>query len=348
MTESAASILVVGPSWVGDMVMSQVLYKHLRQSQPGCLIDVLAPAWSRPLLQRMPEVRRAITMPLGHGEFGLGRRRALGHKLRAESYDRAIVLPNSLKSSLVPWFARIPVRTGWRGEMRYGLLNDLRVLDAQTLPLMVQRFLALGMSPGADLPEQLPSPGLQVDPDSARLTGREFGLDADAPVLALCPGAEFGAAKRWPTDYYAELARCYLHKGWQVALFGSANDRQVCADIYRDCDSAAACHDLAGQTSLDQAVELLSLSRAVVSNDSGLMHIVAALGRPLLAIYGATSPAFTPPLSNAARVLQSDIDCAPCFERDCPLGHHRCMVDTAPPRVLEHLQRLLQEERGEP
>jgi len=341
MPEAAEKILIVGPSWVGDMVMSQVLYIYLQQCRPGVLIDVLAPAWSGPILARMPQVNRALSMPLGHGELGLGRRRRLGKELRAERYDQAIVLPNSLKSALVPFFARIPRRTGWRGEMRYGLLNDLRVLDNMALPLMVQRFVALAMDPGMAVPEQLPEPRLVVDPRAAEQCRSKVGLLTGLPILALCPGAEFGAAKRWPPEYYAELARDYLAEGWQVALYGSTNDHEVCAQIRRGSGEHQHCHNLAGRTSLAEAVDLLSLSTAVISNDSGLMHIAAALQCPLLAIYGATSPDFTPPLSSASALLVSDIDCAPCFQRECPLQHHRCMRDMPPQLAAAKLQALL-------
>ena len=348
MTKSAPRILIIGPSWVGDMVMSQVLYIHLQQTHPEIIIDVLAPAWSGPILARMPEVRHAIAMPLGHGTLGLGSRRRLGRELRGANYQQAILLPNSFKSALVPFFARIPRRTGWRGELRYGLLNDLRILDKESLPLMVQRFVALGMERGASVPGQLPQPHLVVDPAMAHRCARDAGLDPDVPILALCPGAEFGSAKRWPAQYYAALARDYLERGWQVALYGSVNDQAVCAKIIKDCGEHAQCVDLAGRTSLAEAVDLLSLSAAVVSNDSGLMHIAAALQRPLLAIYGATSPDFTPPLSAQSALQVSTIDCAPCFARECPLGHHRCMRDAPPQLVAAKLDALLTDIENRP
>jgi len=342
MTGSATKILVVGPSWVGDMVMSQSLYIYLRQSRPGVEIDVLAPPpWSEPILARMPEVNRAITMPLGHGELGLGKRCRLGAQLRAENYQQAILLSNSLKSALTPWFARIPRRTGWRGEMRYGLLNDMRKLDEAAMPLMVERFLALGGERGAALPGTIPAPRLHVDPLRAEACAVGFGLAPDKPVLALCPGAEFGPAKCWPVEYYIDIAQQYLERGWQVALYGSANDRPVTHRIWQQCGAHPLCFDLAGRTELAEAVDLLSRSALVLSNDSGLMHIASALDRPLLVIYGATSASFTPPLSEKADVITPDIDCAPCFQRECPLGHHRCMRDTLPGLVAAKLDALM-------
>ena len=341
MSTPTNKVLVVGPAWVGDMVMSQSLYIYLQQTRPGVVIDVLAPPWSEPLIERMPQVARAIVKPIGHGELALGRRSKMGRVLREAKYDQAILLPNSFKSALTPFFAGIPKRTGWRGEMRYGLLNDMRILQEAKLPLMVQRFLALGQEPGDVLPDVLPPPQLVVNEAQARLCAEKFQLDVTRPILALCPGAEFGAAKRWPSDYYADIARRYLALGWQVALFGSDKDRQVTASIVSGCNAHGDCRDLAGKTELAEAVDLLSLSNAVLSNDSGLMHIAAALQRPVLAIYGATSPAFTPPLSPGADMLVSDIDCAPCFSRECPLGHHRCMRDTSPELVAVRLDALL-------
>jgi heptosyltransferase-2 len=336
-----ADILVIGPSWVGDMVMSQVLYRYLQQTRPQAAIDVLAPPWSEPLLRRMPEVRASIAMPVGHGELALGRRWRLGRRLRERGYAQAIILPNSLKSALVPVFAGIPRRTGWRGEQRYGLVNDLRQLDENRLPMMAQRFLALALAPGEPLPGELPSPCLKVDPQGARECLARLGLSAAKPLLALCPGAEFGSAKRWPAEYYAELATDFLQRGWQIALLGSASDQAVTGIIARQCEGHPDCLDLAGRTSLEEAVDLLSGASAVVSNDSGLMHVAAALGRPLVAVYGATSPAFTPPLSDRVAVVTSELDCAPCFQRECPLGHHGCMRYTPAARIADELHHLL-------
>lgn len=341
MSSKGEQILVVAPSWVGDMVMSQALYIYLQQTRPGVAIDVLAPAWSEPLLQRMPEVRSAITMPVGHGELGLGRRWRMGRRLCSQHYDQALLLPNSLKSALVPFFAGIPRRTGWRGEQRYGLLNDLRQLDEQALPLMVQRFLALGQAAGEAMPERFPFPRLVVDEAEAGLVLQRFDLAPDRPLLALCPGAEFGSAKRWPAAHYAELAGRYLDRGWQVGLLGSDKDQPVTQEIRRLCEGHPDCVDLAGHTRLAEAVDLLSRVTAVVSNDSGLMHIAAALARPMVVVYGATSPGFTPPLNDNAVVVVSDIDCAPCFARECPLGHHGCMRYTPMQRVAVELDALL-------
>lgn len=321
--------------------MSQVLYIYMEQTRPGVSIDVLAPAWSQPLLQRMPQVRRAITMPLGHGQLGLRRRWQLGRQLGARQYDQAILLPNSFKSALIPFFAGVEQRTGWRGEYRFGLLNDMRTLDKQALPLMAQRFVALGQSPGEPLPQTLPAPSINADEERAKSLLDRFQLDTDRPLLALCPGSEFGSAKRWPVTYYAQLGARYLARGWQLVLLGSGNDRPVTAGVRDRLSSYTACVDLAGRTQLSEAVDLISRAHAVVSNDSGLMHIAAALGRPLAVVYGPTSAGFTPPLSESAVTIASDIDCSPCFARECPLGHHSCMQAISEEQVARELDFLL-------
>tara|TARA_R100000306_G_scaffold25596_2_gene29307 strand:- start:656691 stop:657761 length:1071 start_codon:yes stop_codon:yes gene_type:complete len=336
-------ILIVGPSWVGDMVMAQSLFIELRHRNPEAVIDVLAPAWSRPLLARMPQVRQAIDLPLAHREVGLGKRFRLGRTLAERHYDQAILLPNSFKSALVPLFAGIPLRTGWRGEKRGWVLNDCRDLDKQTLPLMVQRFVALGLPADSalpvDLPDPLPVPQLQVNREQARQVCEQFALPPGQRLLMLCPGAEFGDAKRWPCEHYAEVAKEHINKGWHVVLMGSAKDQAVTGEIAA-LTGNEACHDLAGKTSLDQAIDLLSQATAVVSNDSGLMHIAAALHRPLVAVYGSTSADFTPPLSDQVAILNTDIDCRPCFQRECPLQHKRCLTELEPSRVIKALERL--------
>jgi len=280
----------------------------------------------------MPEVRRAIESPFGHGDLKLGERRRLGRTLAQERYDQAIVLPNTFKSALTPFFAGIPVRTGYIGEMRHWLLNDARKLDAKRLPQLAQRYAALALSRGEPLPQPLPTLGLRVDEAARRAVMGRLGLDRGKPAAALCPGAEFGPAKRWPARYFAELAQGLAAHGCAVWLIGSQNDRQAGAEIEQA--SGGVCRNLCGETSLTEAIDLLASCSLVVSNDSGLMHVAAALGRPLVALYGSSSPAYTPPLSADARVLQLDLPCIPCFQRVCPLGHFNCMMQLTPDKVL--------------
>ncbi len=324
------------------MVMAQSLFKLLRQLYPNSEIDVLAPAWSRPLTERMPEVADSIDMPLGHGQVLLAERYRLGRALAKRDYSRAYVLPNSLKSALVPVFAGIETRIGWRGEMRFGLLNDIRKLDPKRYPLMVERFAALAFEPGASLPDVLPRPELHVQSETLPALCVQYGLTLQQSVLALCPGAEFGPAKQWPAEHYAAVAASAIAAGWQVWLFGSEKDRAVADSIITALAKSdrAYCVSLAGRTSLADAIDLMSVTAAVVSNDSGLMHIAAALGRPLVAVYGSTSPGFTPPLSDRVAVVSQALDCQPCFKRECPLEHLRCLRELEPARVVAALASL--------
>ncbi|QQN49804.1 lipopolysaccharide heptosyltransferase II [Stutzerimonas balearica] len=336
------NILIIGPSWVGDMVMAQTLFICLKHQHPSCNIDVLAPEWSRPILERMPEVRQALSFPVGHGVLDLATRRRVAKGLRGQ-YQQAILLPNSLKSALVPFLAGIPKRTGWKGEMRYGLLNDLRKLDKARYPLMIERFMALAFEPDAALPQPYPHPQLRIETHSRDQALARFGLSLDRPVLALCPGAEFGESKRWPAAHFAEVAERKIREGWQVWLFGSKNDHPVGQDIVQRLIPGLREEvvNLAGETSLAEAIDLLSCADAVVSNDSGLMHVSAALGRPLVAVYGSTSPAFTPPLSDRVETVRLGLECSPCFDRTCRFGHNNCMRELLPEQVVEALERLV-------
>jgi heptosyltransferase-2 len=329
------------------MVMAQSLFKALKRVRPEITLDVLAPDWCFPLLERMPEVRKGLPMPVGHGQVSLGVRRELGKSLRSEHYSQAIVLPNSLKSALIPWFAKIPKRTGWKGEMRYGLLNDLRVLDKTKLPLMIDRFNALAFAKNAieqasDFPAPHDYPELSVDPMIAQQAREKFSLNDTSPVLVLCPGAEFGEAKRWPAEHYAGVAKAKLSEGYQVWLMGSKKDHPVCDEIIKllPTPQQEKCHNLAGTTSLGEAIDLMSFASAVISNDSGLMHIAAALGRTLVVVYGSTSPQFTPPLSDRKRIVSLGLECSPCFKRVCPLGHTNCLKQLESSQVLAALEDL--------
>lgn len=341
-------ILVIGPSWVGDMMMSQSPYRLLAQLHPGAQIDVMALAWCRPLLSRMPEVKQALAMPLGHGALALGERRRLGRSLRQSGYQQALVLPNSFKSALVPFFADIPQRTGWRGEMRHGLLNDIRTLDKQAFPLMVQRYAALAfdrqtMRSAADLPTPLPWPRLTVSATDIDEALHTFVPDGARPLIGFCPGAEFGPAKRWPHYHYAALAEALIRRGYQIALFGSAKDQAAGEAIGASlpADDRRHCRNLAGKTSLEQAVTLIAACRGIVSNDSGLMHVASALDRPLVALYGPSSPDFTPPLSHQARVIRLISGYHKIRKGDDEQGYHQSLIAIQPAQVLNELETLL-------
>lgn len=359
MEPTSRKILIVAPSWVGDMVMAQTLFKILKNQNPmdaedkprhvetlEVCIDVLAPAWCESLLRFMPEVSHIITMPLGHGQFDLKQRYQIGKSLKKNAYDEAIVLPNSWKSALIPFFARIPIRRGWLGEWRYGLLTEIRRLDKTRYPKMIERFAALAFPARHTLPNALPYPALQLENAEIQATVQKFGLVLDKPVLALCPGAEYGPAKRWPPEYFATVAAEKIQSGWQVWLFGSQKDTEIAQRIQTNLgkDRAAACVNLVGRTHLEEAVRLLSQSTVVVSNDSGLMHVAAALQKPLVVIYGSSDPRFTPPLCKSVSILKLDLPCSPCFQRECPLIHMNCLKQLHPEEVLRAINTLSEKE----
>lgn len=330
-------ILVMGPSWVGDMVMAQSLFKQLKIDQPDCQIDVAAPAWTLPLLERMPEISEKIALPFKHGDLAIGERYRFGKQLANKGYTQAILLTNSLKSAILPWAASIPVRTGFKGEMRYGLVNDMRPLDKSILKKTVERFVALGRAKHEDLPTQLPLPALNANHENiAELLQAQGIAPSGNPVLGLCPGAEYGEAKRWPVEYYAEVANHALDKGWQVWLFGSDKDKPVTALIQQHTQQR--CTDLAGKTKLGEAIDLMSACHTIISNDSGLMHVAAALDKQLIAIYGSSDPEHTPPMHPQAVIEYLGLSCSPCFERVCPLGHLNCLREIRPVMVIPKLQ----------
>ncbi len=316
------------------MLMQPMLHR-LHERHPGVRIDVLAPIWTEKLLRQMPEVNEVIVNPFPHGAVQLAARRTLGQQLREAEYDQAIVLPNSWKSALIPFFASIPLRTGFTGEMRYVLLNDARKLDKKRLPLMVERFAQLAEEPLDEISRQTPLPQLQVSDAQRSQALAKFDLTLDKPVAVFCPGAEYGPAKRWPAHYYAELAQDLRAQGYAVWLVGSPKDKEVADKIVALGNEP--CRNLCGATDLADAIALISCAELVVSNDSGLMHIAAALDRPMVAIFGSSSPQFTPPLSDKAEVLRLDLPCSPCFKRECPLGHFNCMIKLPPKEVARHL-----------
>ncbi len=319
------SILFVGPSWVGDMVMAQSLFKIVKAAHPEGSLDVLAPAWSLPIVARMPEIRNTIASETSHGEVGLGKRRQIGRSLRAQNYDRAIIIPRSFKSALIPWFANIPVRTGFRGESRYFLINDMRELNRDVLDQTVKRFVALGVEKGQPLPE-IPYPQLQVSRQRQQDLVLKLALDTSRPVIGMMPGAEYGPAKCWPLEYFRELAEKLDQSGFAVWVLGSEKDRAA-GDVIAANGHAI---NLCGQTELVDVIDLVALCQQVVSNDSGLMHVAAAVGVHVHGIYGSSSPLFTPPLTVKRDIHSLNLDCSPCFERHCPLGHLRCLKEILP------------------
>lgn len=334
--------LVISPNWIGDAVMAQPLLQLLRRQHPERPIDVLAPTWVAPVWRAMAEVDSVIETPFKHGKLQLAERWKLARQLKRRGYADAYVLPNTLKFALIPWLAGIPRRVGYRGEMRYGLLNVMHHDDADQPRAMVSFYAALAAlpMPVVAAPAALPRPALVVTNEQRALTLSQLGLQAERPLIVFAPGAEFGSAKRWPTAHFAQLAQTILHThpAAQIVLLGSGKDKAVCEEIVA---LAPAVHNLAGVTALDQAIALIAQAAAVVSNDSGLLHIASALNRPVVAIYGPTDPSHAPPFSDVAHALSLRLDCAPCRQRECPLGHHHCMVNITADMVWKPLQPML-------
>ena len=330
-------ILILGPAWVGDMVLAHSLFQTLKINNPNAQIDVAAPAWTLPLLERMPEVSGKIALPFKHGELAFWQRIKFGKSLKNTGYSQAIILTNSFKSALLPWAAGIPKRTSFLGEMRYGLINDIRPLDKVKLKKTVERFVFLGLDNNQNLAETLPNPLLITNKNNALASLKILGLaEPHSKILGLCPGAEYGEAKRWPAEYYAEVANEVLKKGWQVWLFGSDKDVPVTTKINQLTQNK--CLDLGGKTELGEAIDLMVLCHTVVSNDSGLMHIAAALNENLIAIFGSSDPAHTPPMSPNAVIEYLALDCSPCFKRECPLtgdAHLRCLNAIKPLPIVQ-------------
>ncbi len=331
--------LIVAPSWIGDTIMAQPLFARLHAKHPGLTLDATAPRWVAPVLTRMSEIAEVIDNPFGHGQLDLKGRWRQGRELAARGYDAVYVLPNSIKSALVPFFAGIPRRIGFTGESRYGLINERHHLDKQALPLMVERFAQLAEAPGTPLPRPVFYPKIVSTAAMQGKTLAELTLQRPDKMVAFCPGAEYGPAKRWPAAHFAALAKRFAVEGFAVWLFGSPKDHAVAEEIGRLAPGLT--HNLCGTTSLGQAVDLLALADLVVCNDSGLMHVAAALDRPIIALYGSSSPGFTPPLSDRADILSLKLDCSPCFKRECPLGHLDCLNKLLPEQVFTACEKWI-------
>ncbi len=329
-------ILVCGPSWVGDMVMAQSLFITLKKRFPDGIVDVLAPSWSLSLLSRMPEINRAIELPIDHGELGLKKRFKIGRQLSESKYDWAIITPRSVKPALVPFFARIPIRTGYKGEARYILINDPRKLDKTRLTMTVQRQVALGCPKDAEQPpNSIPPPVLRIDTTNRQRVVDDLNLDLNRPIVTFFPGAEYGPAKQWPLEYFRTLALKLVASGYQVWILGGPQDKSYGSVIAGENDLYI--FNLIGQTSMGDAIDLISLSKIAVTNDSGLMHVAAAVGVHVVVIYGATSPDYTPPLTDRKTTHYLALDCAPCFKRECPFGHLNCLKKITPADIMESI-----------
>lgn len=333
---SVSPLLLVGPSWVGDMVMAASLVEVLRLREPGRPIDVLAPPAALPVARMIPGIRRTIPLGLGHGELGLLARWRAGRALRHEGYGKAIILPRAFKAAIVPLAAGIPERVGYRAEMRGPLLTDARPDPDRKTAKTIERFVALGLPAGSVT--RPPRPHL-ILPDGARdIAAAKFPLAGEGPVMVLCPGAEYGPAKRWPAEKFATLAGLAAAAGYRIRVLGSPKDADSAATIA--ASAGVPVDNLVGRTSLIEASAILSDADVVISNDSGLMHIAGAFDRRLVVLYGASSEKMTPPASPFARVMARDLPCRPCHKRECPLGTLACLEGIAASDVLAAAEQM--------
>jgi heptosyltransferase-2 len=339
---SAGRTLVISPNWIGDAVMAQPLLQRLKERQPGRPIDVLSPPSVAPVWRAVAEVDTVLETPFRHKALQLRARWKYAQVLRARAYDEAYVLPNTLKYALIPWLAGIKRRVGYKGEMRYGLVNVMHLDDTPPRP-MVPFYAALALAPGAPL-TPAPRPRLHVPDERIMAACARHGVEAGRPLVVFAPGAEFGPAKRWPPRHFGALAQAIIgaHGGAQIALLGSPKDRETCDEVVAHAGAAAgALLNLAGQTQLDEAIALIASAAGVVANDSGLLHIASGLNRPVVALYGPTDPEHAPPFSDMARALSLRLDCSPCRQRECPLGHHNCLEQMEAPIVWRELGPML-------
>jgi len=340
---TAPRTLVISPNWIGDAVMAQPLLQLLRAAHPGRPIDVLAPPAVSPVWRQMAEVDEVLETPFRHGALQLKERWKYARLLRQRGYADAYVLPNTIKYALIPWLAGIKRRVGYKGESRHGLINVMHHDDTPPRP-MVAFYAALAGAPQAPPPvgAALPRPRMAVDAAQIAEVRQRHGIDLARPVVAFAPGAEFGGAKRWPAAHFAGLAQAILARDGaaQIVLLGSPKDQPACAEVAAGI-AGGAVFNLAGSTSLAEAIALIAGSAAVVANDSGLLHIASALNRPVVALYGPTDPDHAPPFSDLAASLSLRLDCAPCKQRECPLGHQDCMVKLTPELVWHRLEPML-------
>lgn len=333
-------IVVVAPSWIGDAIVAQPLIRVLKQRHPETVVDVVANRIVAPVYTRMAEVDGIFDSPLKHGQLNWSGICQTADLLSKRHYDEAIVLPNSFKSALITWRAKIPVRRGFLGEARFFLLNEIVSRDPKRRLRLVDRYLMLADSKSSPIAanDAFSPPNLASSPETqGRLLAR-FGLADNNRFIAFCPGAEYGPAKRWPVEHYGILAHLLVEQGYLVCLVGSEKDREIGQAIVAASGvKPENCKNLCGETTLDEAIDLLAAAAFAVTNDSGLMHVAASVGTPLVAIYGSTDPNYTPPLSESAIVVQNPQPCSPCFKRTCRYDHYRCLKSITPETVFQNI-----------
>ena len=314
-------LLIIPQNWLGDIVMSQTLLKKIKSNNPKTSIDILVNSSLKNLVERMPEINKVIILDCSHRELGLFKRLRLAKEIKKSSYDRSIVLSRSLKSSLIPYFAKIPIRTGELGELRYLLINDLKEFSKESRRKTASRYISMYSDNNEKLSENY-YPSLDSNSENIKNLSEKYDLKKDKKVIIFAPGAAFGPSKMWPVNKFRELGK-KLNNDFKILILGSNNEKSIGNDIVTNKNMVNLC----GKTSIADAVDLMHISKFCVSNDSGLMHLAAATNTKSISIYGSTSPDFTPPLTKNKDIHYKGMSCSPCFEKKCKYGHYNCLVD---------------------
>ena len=325
---SKEKFLIIAPSWIGDLIISQSLIKYLKKEYQDCQIDIIVRPELVKLAKMMPEVQNIYSLDIEHKELGLIKRHILAKEIKKYSYSTSIILPNSFKSAIIPWLANVPLRVGYNRELRLFLLNKKYSLIKHK-DSMVNRYLKLADGSYSDSIR----PSLVINRDLADSIGRKYLINNSKKNIVLCPEAEYGSAKRWPTNKWVQLANFYKEKNYNVYLLGKNKNLDIKYNSVLKKDSVIS---LLGKTSLEEATYLLSLVDLVITNDSGLMHITASVNTNLISIFGSSSPFYTPPLmkDQFGEVVYKALKCSPCFKRECPLQHLNCLNHISAEEIL--------------
>ncbi len=322
--------------------MSLPLISLIGNKLPECQIDVLCSPWVGPIYRACPAVRTVIERHFQHGALQWSLRRSTAQELKNRGYDMAFVLPNSLKSALIPWLAGIPKRIGYQGEFRFGLINaSLPNPSRQARTPMMEHYARLiqgAFGRATDL-QNLPQPHLTMDATLLEWASHKIDTIGGTPYYVFAPGAEYGPAKRWPTTQFAQLANQILQNdpGAKIVVLGSQSDQTLGQEILQSTNQSDRIHNWCGTIPLNQSMALIAQCKSLISNDSGLMHIGAALSIPQIAIFGSSNPKHTPPLSKQAKVIWLGLECSPCYQRTCPLGHLNCLNQIDSNRIYSML-----------
>ena len=317
---SIEKLLIIPQNWLGDIVMSQTLLKRVKSENPNTEIDILVNSTFKSLVERMPEISKAVILDSRHKELGLLKRLNLARRIKG-NYDQSIVLSRSIKSALIPYFAKIPIRTGELGESRYILINDLKKFTKEDRRKTAFRYVSM-FSKKEEVLDEKYYPSLQSDPENIKILSDKYKLNLDKKIIIFAPGAAFGPSKMWPVEKFKELGE-KLNKDFFILILGSNNEKNIGDKIVTNKNMINLC----GETTITDAVDLIHISEFCVSNDSGLMHLASATNTKSISIYGATSPELTPPLTINKEIHYRGISCSPCFEKKCKYGHYNCLVE---------------------